>query len=211
MSHIVLLGDSIFANAAYVAGGPDVVRQLQQHLPQDWRATLLAVDGAVTSSVTGQLAGLPQDATHLVVSTGGNDALRYSSLLERGVRSVAEGVLLLADARAQFAQDYRRMVEQVMSGGLPVALCTIYDANYPELQQRIVSAALSLFNDVITRQAFARRLPLIDLRLICTEAGDYANPIEPSVQGGGKIATAISALVSQWPEHGHRSVVVTEP
>jgi hypothetical protein len=33
MTHIVLLGDSIFNNAAYVAGGPDVVRQLRDVLP----------------------------------------------------------------------------------------------------------------------------------------------------------------------------------
>jgi hypothetical protein len=54
---------------------------------------------------------------------------------------------------------------------------------------------LSLFNDAITRAAFARKLPLIDLRLICNDPGDYANPIEPSAQGGEKIAKAIGALV----------------
>ena len=50
-------------------------------------------------------------------------------------------------------------------------------------------------NDCITRAAFARGLSLIDLRLICNEDGDYANPIEPSVQGGAKIARAIAAVV----------------
>ena len=47
MKHVVLLGDSIFDNAAYVAGGPDVVKQLRAALPNDWRATLNALDGAV--------------------------------------------------------------------------------------------------------------------------------------------------------------------
>jgi hypothetical protein len=55
---------------------------------------------------------------------------------------------------------------------------------------------LALFNDRITRAAFSRGLPLIDLRLICNEEGDYANPIEPSVQGGAKIAAAITTLVT---------------
>jgi hypothetical protein len=49
MGHVVLLGDSIFDNAAYVRGGPDVVKQLRAKLPLDWRASLVAVDGAVTS------------------------------------------------------------------------------------------------------------------------------------------------------------------
>jgi len=35
MNHIVLLGDSIFDNAAYVAGGPDVVRQLRDIAAQE--------------------------------------------------------------------------------------------------------------------------------------------------------------------------------
>ena len=32
MKHIVLLGDSIFDNAAYVGGGPDVIEQLRSTL-----------------------------------------------------------------------------------------------------------------------------------------------------------------------------------
>jgi hypothetical protein len=87
------------------------------------------------------------------------------------------------------------MVDRVLGKGLPTALCTIYDANYAPPQSRVITAALSLFNDVITRAAFSRGLDLIDLRLICSEAGDYANPIEPSAQGGAKIAAAIAACV----------------
>jgi len=33
----------------------------------------------------------------------------------------------------------------------------------------------------------------VDLRLVCTEPSDYANPIEPSGSGGAKIARAIVA------------------
>jgi hypothetical protein len=51
------------------------------------------------------------------------------------------------------------------------------------------------FNDVILRTAFQWHLPVIDLRLICTEASDYANPIEPSGSGGAKIARAIAGAL----------------
>ena len=68
MTYIVLLGDSVFDNAAYVAGGPDVVRQLRDLLPPEWRATLNARDGAVLADIPQQLQGLSSDATHLVVS-----------------------------------------------------------------------------------------------------------------------------------------------
>ena len=66
---------SIFDNAAYVGGGPDVITQLREKLPAGWRATLGAVDGSTMPDINGQLDNLPVDATHLVVSIGGNDAL----------------------------------------------------------------------------------------------------------------------------------------
>lgn len=207
MAHVVLLGDSIFDNAAYVRGGPDVVRQLQDRLPTGSRASLLAVDGAVARGVARQLERLPADATHLVVSAGGNDALGASGVLREGVRSVAEAVTRLAAIGEEFARSYAAMLDEVLARGLPTAVCTVYDANYPEPEGRITVTALAVFNDVITRAAFARGLPLIDLRLICDEPGDYANPIEPSVQGGAKIADAIAQTVSldAW---GIRSVVI---
>ena len=36
---------------------------------------------------------------------------------------------------------------------------------------------------------------MIDLRLVCCEAADYANPIEPSGSGGRKIAKAIATTL----------------
>ena len=70
MAHIILLGDSIFDNLKYVQPEPDVLAQLREMLPAGWKASLRAVDGAVTNDVAGQLANLPADATHLVLSVG---------------------------------------------------------------------------------------------------------------------------------------------
>lgn len=201
MSHVVLLGDSIFDNRAYVAPEPDVIRQLRARLGPGWTATLLAVDGDVTADVgERQLKRLPADASHLVVSVGGNDALGSAHLLRERAGSVAEAVERLAAVQAGFRRDYLHMLQAVLAHRRPTALCTIYDTRYPEPERRLVVAALALFNDVITRAAFAHRLPLVDLRLICSEPADYANPIEPSAQGGEKIAGAIAALLeSGWP------------
>ena len=208
MSHVVLLGDSIFDNAAYVGGGPDVIRQLRDRLPAGWRATLCAVDGAVTRDVQRQLECVPGDATNLVISVGGNDALGHSGVLEEGARSMAEAIWRLADIRETFARSYGSMLELVLRSGLPTAVCTIYDGRLPDLRQRRLGVtALTVFNDSITRHAFARGLPLIDLRLVSSEDADYANPIEPSVQGGGKIATAIAAMLARHNFSTERSSV----
>jgi len=198
MGHVVLLGDSIFDNQAYVPGCPDVVRQLGEELPAGWRATLLAVDGDTASGVLRQLRFLPEDATHLVVSAGGNDALGFAYLLDQRAGTVAEALGLLAGAQQHFAAGYSAMVEAVCSTGLPAAFCTIYDTPPSAPNQAVIKTAVAVFNDCITRAAVTRSAALIDLRLICSEDGDYANPIEPSAQGGRKIAQAIAALL--FPE-----------
>lgn len=192
MSHLILLGDSIFDNGVYVDGGPDVCSQLRDLLPATWRASLLAVDGAVSRDVVSQLAHLPADASQLVLSVGGNDALMRRDVLAASVQSSAEAILLMADAMDAFEHDYRQMMEALLATGLPLTVCTIYNANFdaPDYQ-RCVRVAVAVFNDVIFRVAAEHRLPVIDLRAICNRPADYANPIEPSVAGGAKISRAI--------------------
>jgi len=94
MPQIVLLGDSIFDNGVYTGGGPDVVSQVREFLPSGWEASLLAVDGATTDNIAGQVERLPAEATHLVLSVGGNNALTEASRL---------GISFFADSRTSSA------------------------------------------------------------------------------------------------------------
>ena len=198
MTHIVLLGDSVFDNAAYVAGGPDVVAQLRADLGTAGKATLAAIDGAVIASVASQLARVPPDATHLVVSVGGNDALRHAGVLEEPARSMGGAIERLGGVREAFERDYRRMLAALTEAGRPAALCTIYDPRFPDARMQHASiTALTLFNDVILREAASHGLPVLDLRLICDSDADFANPIEPSARGGEKITTAIARLLAE--------------
>jgi lysophospholipase L1-like esterase len=198
MTHVALLGDSIFDNAAYVRGGADVITHLRRLAPEGWGATLLAVDGSVIEGVHHQLARAPADATHLVVSVGGNDALRHANMLGGRADSFAGVLGHLADVAGEFESGYRRMLEAVRAKGRPTAVCTVYYPRLPDpLAQRLAVAALTVFNDAIIRAAFASGVPLIDLRLVCDEDDDYANPIEPSEAGGAKIARAVVRLVSE--------------
>jgi hypothetical protein len=199
MPHVVLLGDSIFDNASYVPGHPPVIDQLRRELPSGWQATLLAVDGHVTTDVQRQLARLPADATHMAVSVGGNDALRASGILGQPVTTIAEAMSALADIQAGFRREYQSMLETVLSRRLPTVVCTIYDA-IPGLEAAAV-AALSLFNDAILREAINERVPVLDLRLVCSAASDYSplSPIEPSHLGGRKIAVGLARV---FVEHG---------
>ncbi len=197
VGHVFLLGDSIFDNGTYVRSQPSVVEHLQRALPPGWRATLLAVDGARAIDVREQLHGLHDSATHLFVSAGGNDALNASGVFSQRVQTVAQAVGLLANAQARFRKDYRDLLRALLAVGKPLTVCTIYDA-IPGLGQA-ERAGLALFNDVILQSAVEVLAPVIDLRIVCDQAEDYSDvsPIEPSGQGGAKIAQVIADVVAQ--------------
>jgi hypothetical protein len=207
MGHVVLLGDSIFDNARYVPDRPPVIDQLRQVLPRGWLASLLAVDGHITEDVANQLKDLPADATHLVVSVGGNDALGESSILGEAVCTVGEALSLIHDVRTRFRHSYRAMLQALSGVGKPAAICTVYDA-IPGLGPA-EQAALAGFNEVILREAFSARLPVIDLRLVCDRPSDYSHvsPIEPSMVGGAKIVRVIAEIVTTHDFDRRRSTI----
>jgi hypothetical protein len=200
--HVALAGDSIFDNLAYVrTGAPAVVDQLRDALPGGSQATLLAVDGDTVTDVVRQLDGLPVDATHLIISAGGNDALGYSAILERKVRSAREVFDELSEIHQRFRLSYRQMLGQVLSRDLPTVVCTVYDQipMQDEVLRRHIVAALTLFNDCILREAFDKGVPVLDLRSVCDEPQDFSaiSPIEPSMKGGEHIAGAIARCIEQ--------------
>jgi GDSL-like lipase/acylhydrolase family protein len=207
--HLILLGDSVFDNGGYLRGsGPDVVGLLRRELPRGWRATLLAKGGSVASDVPGQLGRLPPDATHLVISAGGNDAGRQEGVLGEPAHSVADGLARIAAIRQAFAHDYRGMLDATLKLDLPLAVCTIYDPRFAEPGRRQVAVvALAAFNDIITREAFAHGIALVDLRLVCDRDEDFAAPTGPSLAGGAKIGAAISKwAVGHDPMRRHSEV-----
>jgi hypothetical protein len=69
--------------------------------------------------------------------------------------------------------------------------------------------ALSFFNEIILREAFAVKIPIVDLRLMFTNPVDYSelSPIEPSASGGEKIVQAISHLFNNHDFNGKHSAV----
>jgi hypothetical protein len=205
--HIALLGDSIFDNRAYTGGDPDVVTHLRAMLPAQWRATLCAVDGATTGGIHGQLGKVPRDASHVVISVGGNDALMNRDLLDRPVTSTRATLALFGARVAQFESAYRAAIDAARALGRTTAICTIYNGNLEPDEAGVARVALMTFNDVILRAGFERRLAVIDLRLVVTEPADYANPIEPSGTGGRKIAAAIArATGAIGDQAGHARV-----
>lgn len=209
MPHLALLGDSIFDNGGYTGGKPEVIAQVRDALPSDWKASLFAVDGATTRDIASQLARLPSDVTDLVLSVGGNDALGRSDILDMPAKSTAQAFTMLADAIREFETAYRKVVALCIRVGLPLTICTIYNGNFPELNfQRRASTAVAVFDDAIIRVGGENRLTVIELRQICDRPEDYANQIEPSSIGGAKIAKVIAGVVTKSRNAAYQARVV---
>ena len=200
---IILLGDSIIDNGAYVrAGEPDVPRQLQALLPQHV-VIKRAVDGAVCAEVLSSQLGDLLGTDGIILSAGGNDALQHIDLLEAAAATTAKDVLVrLCAIREEFRRTYASLLDRLAATQAPVMVLTVYnpcfdghgmDATY----QQAAESAISIFNDVIQQEAHRRSFDVLELRTLFTDQADYANPIEPSAIGGAKLVRDMSAWANK--------------
>ena len=212
MNHIILAGDSIFDNGHWVPGYPDVATQVKSLFDANDKVTLLAVDGDIINGVANQLKSLPDDATHLFVSVGGNDALGMLGAMRKAVSSVAEGFLHFHKIRKEFERMYQAMLSNALTYNLPTTICKIYkpclshrnairilshsESNLnSDQQQKVANTALPIINSIISKEAIKAGLPVMDLEIIFNDVADYANDIEPSAAGGMKMAKIIKEIV----------------
>jgi hypothetical protein len=184
---IVLAGDSVFDNASY--SSPSLIAQFGK------TARLIAVDGAVIVDVVGQTErGHVGPSDLLVISVGGNDVLPFKEHLFADAPP-DEILSALSDAVDAFEERYTDMLGSVSAehrGDL--AVCTIYNGNFPLAERAAIRAAVRMFNDAIYRCAYAFSAQVLDLRDLFTGDDDFANSIEPSAQGSRKIAGALLAM-----------------
>jgi hypothetical protein len=109
-------------------------------------------------------------------------------------------LVLLGDSIFDNAQhtggspDVASQLRKLLPSGWGVSLLAVDGSttlNIPDQMRRLP----------ILRVAIERGIPVIDLRSICTDPTDYANPIEPSSIGGEKIARVIVALLTGSRDH----------
>ena len=194
--HIVLAGDSIFDNDGYVPGDAGVIEQLRTSIPAAWSASKVAVDGDCIHHVAAQLAGLPSNATDLVISVGGNDARQHTHLFDRITDSRSLETLLATPLKT-FRASYRDMLARLIETKLTVQTCTIYtEIPFPDpVWRQLAPQAIKLFNDVIISESESVGIPVLRLDEVCALEQDFSeiSPIEPSAQGGQKIVDLILA------------------
>ena len=196
--HTVLLGDSTLDNAAYTKGDlciEDQMKAAERAHGND--CTSLALDGALISNIKSQLERLPPSATHLVISVGGNDSLTKLEIVRRCCQTIEQALILLHDVVQDFESEYAAMIALVMQRcpNMGIVVCTLYNPCFEpydfQVNQKAANMGVALYNDALLRIAARHRIPVVDLRTLCTDTDDFANPIEPSTKGGQKITEGI--------------------
>jgi len=168
-----------------------------------WHVHNLAVDGALVQAVHQQLSGLPQLSTHCIVSVGGNNGLAYLGEIENGSRVAflpRFAKVLWKIMNGEFRVNYEAMIEAVCATGTRVVVCGMYEPCFygrfgslsgGTLRRLVVRLGVMALNHVVRGVAQRHRLPLIDLHAVFNDEFDFANPIEPSAQGGDKLSENI--------------------
>jgi lysophospholipase L1-like esterase len=226
--NILLLGDSIIDNRSYVLEGElDVTAHLKKlYLDQpDVSIANNAVDGDTMYDLEqNHLGGEElQNASHIIVSIGGNDLLHNISFLQttselskvmgKDARIGKWGVKELNPSRNKvfeetyfeiikpFTKQYETIVANLSNHRAKLLLCTVYEGDLVDSDEfsdvnNSSKTMVSLFNDIVYRTANKYGADVLELREIFVSPEDYANPIEPSHIGGGKLAKAIRKWVN---------------
>jgi hypothetical protein len=99
-----------------------------------------------------------------------------------------------------FKKQYETIVANLSSHRANLLLCTVYEGDLVDSDEfsdvnNSSKTMVSIFNDIVYRTANKYGAEVLELRDIFVRPEDYANPIEPSHIGGGKLAKAIQKWV----------------
>jgi hypothetical protein len=195
--NVVLLGDSVLDNKAYVqAHEPDVRTQLAMLLGDAHEVTLCASNRSTTVDVLDQLDTIPEGATHLVVTMGGDNLIDQLTYVDAPASTTKESLIIMSALSEQFRKLYNESLQSILKLGIPTIACTMHDPHFDDDTILAVSVvALQVFNDCIYQEASQAGIPLIELRSICNKEADFANSIELSAVGGQKLADVIERVL----------------
>lgn len=190
IQHLVLLGDAL-QNIDLGEGAPESALVPRPRNP--WKLTVLQAPEVLGQ---GPARAIPSDATHIGVAIDGGWAIETSGLLKGSAQSIRGALEALASAADEFEDVFARLIAAALETRLPTIICTLVPARHFEpSRQQAAATALAIFNDRILRRAFAARLSIVELRLVCDETGDYANETLLSRAGVRKVANVARAAL----------------
>lgn len=183
---IILLGDSIFKNNAYVPYGYSIEMQVKNKV-KGQEVLCLAQDNSSITDVYNQVEQIPEEynnrRTHIFLCVGGNDILdnyvyEYNNLDN------------MENLNNCFTE-YKNLIKTIQRK-MPDAKLAILDIYYPDKSRfKSFYPVLSEWNKRIYKYAKNQNIRVIKISNILTNADDFSFSIEPSAAGGNKIVNAL--------------------
>jgi len=180
-NHIVLMGDSIFANENYVYYNESVSNHLSKY---HYNTEIVAKDGAVVEDLQSQLEKIPKKLLNkkniLFVSIGGNDLLNNYSITRDnlGDASIILGIF----------DNYKREITNIIKKTkMTIVLLDLY---YPP-QMTEYFKIIDMWNELLKQYASDLNIPVLEVSEILNKDDDFEDEIEPSNKGGKILVKAI--------------------
>lgn len=181
ITHIVLLGDSIFQNKKYVPKSKSVEYLLKEKLSIP--SLVLAQDNAIIYDIHNQYNTMPTDlnakSTNLYISIGGNDLL---NLYEHNNTKDSNLFNMVWEL-------YKKTILMIIDNTqCNVILTDIYFITDPNYSKYI--PMIEKWNSNLYQFANQHKLKVFKISKILTQPKDFTNSIEPSVIGGKKMVNS---------------------
>jgi len=184
---IILLGDSILKNDAYVTNGKSVENLI---IERNKNIKCLAEDHSKIVDIYSQIDKIPLDLntpdTYIFLSAGGNDILSHYVDQNQDITNTSS-------LRPMFAA-YKNLVKSIQTR-LPKAKIIILDIYYPDnLKYNQFHFIIKEWNEMIYEFAINKKnniYSVIKISNVLTKNEDFTFGIEPSSTGGQKIADLI--------------------
>lgn len=185
-STILLLGDSILNNEAYVKNGKSIVNLLKEKSDQE--VDSYAVNNASIIDIYQQLNNVPLDLndenTSLFLSVGGNDIL---TTFEDEIQNENDG-----DRLKPIFNAYKKLVTSIQTKMNKVGKITLLNLYYPtNMKYQQYKPILEEWNRLLDQYTREKNLNILRLNYLLTQSTDFSLSIEPSESGGMKIADNI--------------------
>ena len=184
---IILLGDSVFKNNLYVSNEYSIESILTRELPNFQNQSQ---DGAMIVDLYSQMEKIPNSLnnknTLIFISCGGNDILDYYYHNEISNNFLEE-----------LFNKYSNFIDSlcVKMNECKIILLDIY---YPQnVNYRKFYKLISVWNQKLNKFAVSKDLQVICISEIIVHENDFIYDIEPSQEGGQKIAQLIINYTKQ--------------
>ena len=184
--NIILIGDSIFKNNAYVPYGSSIEAQLKNCAPTK-ELLCLAQDNSTIMDVYKQVEQIPEQynasITNIFLSVGGND------ILENYVYDYTD-LDNMQTLNNSFIE-YKKLIKTIQSK-MPKATLVILDIYYPNNKRfKSFYPLISEWNNLIYEYAKNNNIQVIKISNTLTDVDDFSFAIEPSSIGGNKIVNEL--------------------